>query len=125
MHPGLGLTRTPRPPELVRTEVDQHPGVTMVRALDHDHVVRPDLRRRHAEHAGARLPASLRLVWLSGDWIPLSLPARIRALSDCAALQLISLGGAPEAAGCAEPGCRQANGSAACAWGMPIGPAAG
>ena len=29
----------------------------------------------HAEHARERLPACLRLVWLSGDWIPPALPA--------------------------------------------------
>ena len=52
----------------------------------------------HAEHARERLPASLRLVWLSGDWVPLSLPARIRALSECAELRVVSMGGATEAA---------------------------
>ena len=52
----------------------------------------------HAEHARERLPSSLRLVWLSGDWIPLSLPGRIRALSDCAGIQIVSMGGATEAA---------------------------
>ncbi|WP_334150927.1 amino acid adenylation domain-containing protein [Hyphomicrobium sp.] len=41
--------------------------------------------------------ASLRLVLLSGDWIPLALPPRLRTVlaEDC---QLISLGGATEAA---------------------------
>ena len=39
---------------------------------------------------------SLRLVLLSGDWIPLSLPAKIRALFGN--IQLISLGGATEGA---------------------------
>ncbi|MEM8721268.1 MAG: amino acid adenylation domain-containing protein [Cyanobacteria bacterium P01_G01_bin.39] len=38
---------------------------------------------------------SLRLVLLSGDWLPLSLPERIRAL--CKNVQVISLGGATEA----------------------------
>ena len=52
----------------------------------------------HAEQAGARLPASLRLIFMSGDWIPRSLPGRIRALSDCAELRIVSMGGATEAA---------------------------
>lgn len=42
-----------------------------------------------------RLPASLRLVMLSGDWIPVSLPDRIRALGE--RVQVVSLGGATEA----------------------------
>lgn len=41
------------------------------------------------------LPASLRLVMLSGDWIPVKLPARIQRLS--ANAQVVSLGGATEA----------------------------
>jgi amino acid adenylation domain-containing protein len=43
-----------------------------------------------------RLPDSLRLVLLSGDWIPLSLPHRIEARVD--GVRVISLGGATEAA---------------------------
>src|SRR5262249_19605702 len=39
---------------------------------------------------------TLRLVMLSGDWIPVGLPARVRALFDGA--QVVSLGGATEAA---------------------------
>ena len=46
--------------------------------------------------ADSRLPATLRLVLLSGDWIPLSLPDRIRALAP--AVELVGLGGATEAA---------------------------
>ncbi|MBF2002107.1 MAG: amino acid adenylation domain-containing protein, partial [Synechococcales cyanobacterium M58_A2018_015] len=42
------------------------------------------------------LPNTLRLVLLSGDWIPLSLPAQI--WQRCPAVELISLGGATEAA---------------------------
>ena len=38
---------------------------------------------------------ALRQVWLSGDWIPLSLPDRITA--GCPAAQVISMGGATEA----------------------------
>jgi len=41
------------------------------------------------------LPGSLRLVMLSGDWIPVNLPARIQRLSVNA--QVVSLGGATEA----------------------------
>ncbi|MEM9007267.1 MAG: amino acid adenylation domain-containing protein [Cyanobacteria bacterium P01_F01_bin.86] len=41
------------------------------------------------------LPDSLRLVMLSGDWLPLNLPERIRGL--CKDVQLVSLGGATEA----------------------------
>ena len=42
-----------------------------------------------------RLPASLRLVLLSGDWIPLALPDQLRALAPT--VQVVSLGGATEA----------------------------
>ncbi|WP_342374541.1 amino acid adenylation domain-containing protein [Myxococcus stipitatus] len=48
------------------------------------------------ESRGERLPASLRLVLLSGDWIPVTLPDRIRALSS--EVRVISLGGATEGA---------------------------
>ncbi|GLQ87907.1 non-ribosomal peptide synthetase [Dyella flagellata] len=51
---------------------------------------------QYAQDTGARLPSTLRLVMLSGDWIPVSLPERIRAL--CGHAQIISLGGATEAA---------------------------
>jgi len=49
----------------------------------------------HAETAGCALPESLRLVLLSGDWIPVSLPERIRALGQ--GIEVISMGGATEA----------------------------
>ena len=49
------------------------------------------------ESTDSRLPASLRLIYLSGDWIPISLPRRIKALSENADLRIISLGGATEA----------------------------
>eukprot|EP00656_Telonema_subtile_P027448 TRINITY_DN2953_c0_g1_i5.p1 TRINITY_DN2953_c0_g1~~TRINITY_DN2953_c0_g1_i5.p1 ORF type:complete len:1193 (+),score=312.71 TRINITY_DN2953_c0_g1_i5:116-3694(+) len=52
----------------------------------------------YAEQAGRRIPGCLRLVWMSGDWIPTSLPGRLRELSDCASLRVISMGGATEAA---------------------------
>jgi len=52
----------------------------------------------YLEGCGETLPPSLRLVLLSGDWIPVSLPDRIRALAPGArAPQVISLGGATEA----------------------------
>ena len=49
----------------------------------------------YEEMRGGSLPESLRLVMLSGDWIPVSLPARIQRLSGGA--QVVSLGGATEA----------------------------
>ncbi|MCK8500268.1 amino acid adenylation domain-containing protein [Myxococcus fulvus] len=48
------------------------------------------------ETRGERLPESLRLVLMSGDWIPVTLPDRIRRLSRD--IQVISLGGATEGA---------------------------
>jgi amino acid adenylation domain-containing protein len=52
----------------------------------------------YLEGCGETLPPSLRLVLLSGDWIPVSLPDRIRALAPGArAPRIISLGGATEA----------------------------
>lgn len=50
----------------------------------------------YLEGHGRQPPQSLRLVLLSGDWIPLSLPERTRRLFPAA--QVISLGGATEAA---------------------------
>jgi amino acid adenylation domain-containing protein len=52
----------------------------------------------YAEHAGRQLPACLRMVWMSGDWIPLSLPPRIRACAANKDIRVISMGGATEAA---------------------------
>jgi yersiniabactin nonribosomal peptide synthetase len=43
---------------------------------------------------GERLPASLRLILLSGDWIPPSLPGRLSALHPD--IRVVSLGGATE-----------------------------
>ena len=48
----------------------------------------------HLESAGGAAAASLRLVLLGGDWIPLSLPDRLRALVQ--EVQVISMGGATE-----------------------------
>lgn len=51
---------------------------------------------QYAESAARRLPASLRLAMLSGDWIPVALPGQIDAL--CSGhVRTISLGGATEA----------------------------
>lgn len=49
----------------------------------------------YAERRGVHLPASLRLVLLSGDWIPLSLADRVRQIST--AKDIVGLGGATEA----------------------------
>jgi amino acid adenylation domain-containing protein len=49
----------------------------------------------YAEANTGDLLDSLRLVWLSGDWIPVKLPDRIRKLNSRA--QIISMGGATEA----------------------------
>jgi amino acid adenylation domain-containing protein len=48
------------------------------------------------EQSGGPAPGNLRLVLLSGDWIPLSLPDRVRALWPEA--RVVSLGGATEGA---------------------------
>jgi len=55
-----------------------------------------ELLVQYAEDTNARLPASLRLVMMSGDRIPVGLPDRIRAL--CDRVEVVSLGGATEAA---------------------------
>src|SRR5689334_18392017 len=49
------------------------------------------------EGQGEPLPAPIRLVMMSGDWIPLTLPGRIRVLAAGRNLEVISLGGATEA----------------------------
>ncbi|WP_405917757.1 amino acid adenylation domain-containing protein [Streptomyces sp. NBC_00728] len=62
--------------------------------------------------AGGEIPGRLRLVLLSGDWIPVDLPDRVRALWPDA--EVVSLGGATEAsiwsiqhpAGEVEPGAK-------------------
>jgi thioesterase domain-containing protein/acyl carrier protein len=57
-----------------------------------------ELLVKFSEYAGRRLPACLRVIFMSGDWIPLNLPGRARALSDNPDLRIISMGGATEAA---------------------------
>ncbi len=54
-----------------------------------------ELLVKECESRGERLPASLRLVMLSGDWIDVRLPDRIRRLAD--GVRIVSLGGATEA----------------------------
>jgi pyochelin synthetase len=49
----------------------------------------------HLEIDGLPLPASLRLVMMSGDWIPVTLPVLLRKQSP--GLKIVSLGGATEA----------------------------
>jgi amino acid adenylation domain-containing protein len=56
-----------------------------------------EMMAQYAEDSGSRLPASLRLVLLSGDWIPVTLAERIRKLCD-QPVEIVSLGGATEAA---------------------------
>jgi amino acid adenylation domain-containing protein len=54
-----------------------------------------DMAIEHLGEAAAAHLATLRLVLLSGDWIPVSLPARLK--SAVPTVQLVSLGGATEA----------------------------
>ncbi|MEV7464112.1 non-ribosomal peptide synthetase/type I polyketide synthase [Streptomyces rubiginosohelvolus] len=78
------------------TELCRRHGVTVWNSV-------PALMQMLVEHLESRDPAGdtghlpgLRLALLSGDWIPLSLPDRIRAVAP--ATEVISLGGATEAA---------------------------
>ncbi len=56
-----------------------------------------ELLVEHCEQQGGGFPRSLRTALLSGDWIPLTLPGRVRAVAS-GGPELISLGGATEAA---------------------------
>ncbi len=81
---------TPSPEDWARV-VREH-GVTVWNSV-------PALMEMQLEYSGTRSSsdlASLRLVMLSGDWIPVSLPGRLAACLPNAAL--VSLGGATEAA---------------------------
>ena len=49
----------------------------------------------HLTGNGSELPPSLRLVMMSGDWIPMTLPGRIRQIADT--VEIYGLGGATEA----------------------------
>jgi yersiniabactin nonribosomal peptide synthetase len=73
-------------------ELAEREGVTVWNSV-------PALMKLACEHQrsrGARLPGSLRLAMLSGDWIPTSLPDQIRELRP--AVEVVSLGGPTEAA---------------------------
>jgi amino acid adenylation domain-containing protein len=52
----------------------------------------------HVEQSGEKIPSSLRLVFMSGDFIPLTLPGRIRDACENASIRIVSMGGATEAA---------------------------
>jgi amino acid adenylation domain-containing protein len=54
-----------------------------------------ELYVEHLERHGEAWPAHLRLVMMSGDWIPVGLPGRIRELGPD--VEIISMGGATEA----------------------------
>ena len=85
--PGAGLTREPA----LLAEWAVRTGVTVWNSV-------PALMEMLVDHLEARaepLPPSLRLVLLSGDWIPVHLPGRIAALSP--GVRVVSLGGATEA----------------------------
>ena len=56
-----------------------------------------ELYVEHLERHGEPWPSCLRLVMMSGDWIPVGLPGRIQALEGGSAAELISMGGATEA----------------------------
>ena len=56
----------------------------------------PSFLKLLLEAPGAALPESLRLIMLSGDWIPIALARRLRMALP--AVRLVSLGGATEAA---------------------------
>jgi amino acid adenylation domain-containing protein len=83
-------SRAARDPERWAELVERH-GVTVWSSVP---ALMEMLAVHAADHPETRA-GSLRLVMLSGDWIPLSLPDRIRALAGGA--RLISLGGATEA----------------------------
>jgi amino acid adenylation domain-containing protein len=52
----------------------------------------------HCEQSGEKIPPCLRLIFMSGDFIPLTLPKRIRDACQNEDLRIISMGGATEAA---------------------------
>ena len=52
----------------------------------------------YCEFSGFQIPSSLRLIYMSGDWIPITLPSRIRKVSNNPDIRIISMGGATEAA---------------------------
>ncbi|HEX4494600.1 MAG TPA: amino acid adenylation domain-containing protein [Thermoanaerobaculia bacterium] len=89
-------------PEAARRRDPQHWAETMAGAGVTLWNSVPALMEMLAEQAASGAPAdtrrTLRLVFLSGDWIPVSLPARIRALPWVTGdAEVISMGGATEA----------------------------
>jgi amino acid adenylation domain-containing protein len=54
-----------------------------------------EMLKQHMERVAAPLPSTLRLVMLSGDWIPVALPDQVRSRAERA--EVMSLGGATEA----------------------------
>jgi|GEM_PF-597043 len=85
--PEAGATRDPEHwLELVRRE-----GVTIWNSVP----ALMEMMEQYVSGQGAGELESLRVVMLSGDWIPLSLPERVKRLSPGA--QVISMGGATEA----------------------------
>lgn len=103
--PDAGAERDPRR----WLELMERHGVTMWNSVP----ALLELFVTRTEELGQALPADLRLLLLSGDWIPLSLPDRARALLPGDS-EVVSLGGATEASiwsvlypiGIVEPGWR-------------------
>ena len=54
-----------------------------------------EMLANHVSGTGEVLPPELRVIMMSGDWIPISLPPRLKTLAKCA--EVYSLGGATEA----------------------------
>jgi acyl-coenzyme A synthetase/AMP-(fatty) acid ligase/acyl carrier protein len=55
-----------------------------------------DILVEHLRDRGERLPEGLRVVMLSGDWVPVGLPGQIKSLAE-GGVEVYSLGGATEA----------------------------
>src|SRR5205085_10849039 len=87
---------------LAAAGAERDPGAWLEAARQHEVTLWnsvPALLEMAVEYAGGRgepWPGSLRQALLSGDWIPVSLPGRARALAP--QMKLDSLGGATEAA---------------------------
>ena len=60
-------------------------------------ILNPQLLVSHVESASETIPSCLRLIFMSGDFIPLTLPSRIRRVCENnQGLRIISMGGATE-----------------------------
>jgi amino acid adenylation domain-containing protein len=57
-----------------------------------------ELMVSHVEQSNEKIPESLRVIFMSGDFIPLTLCKRIREACACSELRIVSMGGATEAA---------------------------